>query len=171
MVSVHDADLSISDLSLTDLQLMSSKNPDADKISSLFTSFADPDLTTGIVSLFYFRLFILLDVIPLSDSEKLMVLSDGFCNDILLSAYSDLGIPLDQPYKMGYVTPSVSYLFNLFHYNSYLFSSKVKLSLRYNARLYLPLLVILLSLPTWINWVTFLAFMRLTALSTLYLVL
>ena len=37
-----------------------------------------------------------------------MILSDGFCNDIMLSAYSELGIPLDKPYKMGYVTPSVS---------------------------------------------------------------
>ena len=38
-----------------------------------------------------------------------MVLSDGFCNDILLSAYSDLGIPLDKPYRMGYVSSSVSF--------------------------------------------------------------
>ena len=45
----------------------------------------------------------------LSDSDKLRVLSDGFFNDILLTTFSDLGIPLDKPYKLGYVTSSVSY--------------------------------------------------------------
>ena len=69
------------------------------------------DLELIKVFLCYFLNFcvfcLLLAADSLSDSEKLMILSDGFCNDIMLSAYSELGIPLDKPYRMGYITSSV----------------------------------------------------------------
>ena len=45
----------------------------------------------------------------LTDSKKLTAISDGFCNDLLLSTYADLGIPLDKPHNIGYITTSVSY--------------------------------------------------------------
>ena len=53
----------------------------------------------------------------LSDSTKLRILSDGFFNDILLSAYSELGIPLDKSYRMGYITSSVRYFL---HFNTFI---------------------------------------------------
>ena len=45
----------------------------------------------------------------LTDSKKLTAISDGFCNDLLLSTYSELGFPLDESHNIGYVTASVSY--------------------------------------------------------------
>ena len=48
------------------------------------------------------------------------LVSDGLCNDLLLSVYEELGIPLSKPFTLGCVTPTVisDYLlileFNLF---------------------------------------------------------
>ena len=47
MVSVHDADVSISQLSLSEIHAMSITIPSTDKITGLFTCFADLDSTTG----------------------------------------------------------------------------------------------------------------------------
>ena len=45
----------------------------------------------------------------LSDSDMLTILSDGLLNDLLLSVYSDIGLPLNKPYSTGYITPTVSF--------------------------------------------------------------
>ena len=63
-------------------------------------------------TLMFIFIYNLLDS-DLSISEKAMILSDGFCNDLLVSVYSDIGIPMDKPYTYGFTTPSVS-RFSLF---------------------------------------------------------
>lgn len=93
---------------------MSTKAPSAEKVSGLFTCFADPDVSTGNLRDLCSYLINLLAISDLSDTTKLKLLSDGFFNDILLSAYSEIGIPLDKPYRMGYVSSSVSPIYSYF---------------------------------------------------------
>ena len=52
---------------------------------------------------------VFIDIDLLSDSDMLTILSDGFINDLLLSVYSDIGLPLNKPYSSGYITPTVCY--------------------------------------------------------------
>ena len=47
MVSIHDADISISELSLSEIHAMSTEIPNTEKVTGLFTCFADPDVPTG----------------------------------------------------------------------------------------------------------------------------
>ena len=57
MVSVYDSDISVSDLSSSDIHAMSIKTPVPDRVSDLFTGFADPETLTGNMS-FLLGLFI-----------------------------------------------------------------------------------------------------------------
>ena len=50
MVSVYDSDISVSDLSASDIHAMSTKAPLPDRVSDLFTGFADPETLTGNMS-------------------------------------------------------------------------------------------------------------------------
>ena len=38
----------------------------------------------------------------------LSIIGDGLINDLLLSVYAEIGMPLNKPYHLGYVTPTVS---------------------------------------------------------------
>ena len=40
----------------------------------------------------------------------LAIIGDGLLNDLLLSVCAEIGMPLNKPYHVGYVTPTVSYL-------------------------------------------------------------
>ena len=57
MVSVYDSDISVSDLSASDIHAMSTKTPLPDRVSDLFAGFADPKTLTGNMS-FLLGLFI-----------------------------------------------------------------------------------------------------------------
>ena len=46
----------------------------------------------------------------LSDASMLAIIGDGLLNDLLLSVCAEIGMPLNKPYHVGYVTPTVSYL-------------------------------------------------------------
>ena len=35
------------------------------------------------------------------------LVGDGLCNDLLLSVYDELGLPLSKPFTLGCVTPTV----------------------------------------------------------------
>ena len=49
MVSIYDADVSIPDLSITEIQKMSTKTPAADRVSGLFKTFGGPGVNQGIM--------------------------------------------------------------------------------------------------------------------------
>ena len=72
----------------------------------------------------------------MSISEKAMILSDGFCNDLLVSVYSDIGMPMDKPYTYGFTTPSVSVIYRLSDFNLHFLSYCLTLMLVSNVRLY-----------------------------------
>ena len=40
----------------------------------------------------------------------MQVVSDGLCNDLLLSVYDELGMSLSKPFTLGFTTPTVSYV-------------------------------------------------------------
>ena len=52
MVSIYDADVSIPDLSITEIQEMSTKTPATDRVTGLFKTFGGPGVNQGIFMLF-----------------------------------------------------------------------------------------------------------------------
>ena len=51
----------------------------------------------------------------------LSIIGDGLLNDLLLSVYAEIGMPLNKPYHFGYVTPTVS--LSLLEFVIYIFFS------------------------------------------------
>ena len=99
-------------LSLTDLAKRSTEPLNSAKVTSLFASVADADEIHGnFLALFLHFMTLILDIDLLSDSSMLSIIGDGLINDLLLSVYADIGMPLNKPYHLGYVTPTVSVLF------------------------------------------------------------
>ena len=95
-------------MSQTDLTKRSLEFPNSAKITGFFANFADPSELQGNF-LYYLYLFIFfLDANLLSDHSMMQVVGDGLCNDLLLSVYDELGMPLSKPFTLGFTTPTVS---------------------------------------------------------------
>ena len=119
---MYDADVSHDSMSLTDLAKRSLETPNSAKVTGFFANFADPaELQGTLISVRLRFNFLLLDSDLLSDSSMMRLVSDGLCNDLLLSVYEELGLSLAKPFSLGCVTPTVIFCFISYYY-SFFFS-------------------------------------------------
>ena len=114
-----DSDLcsELSNLSVSAIQDLSLATPDSSAVTSLYDYYTTVTESSAASGNYYYYDSTLITFSDLSDTEKLQILCDGLCNDMLLRAMSDLGMPVNKPQPIGYFPAKVFlYLFTYYAY-------------------------------------------------------